>query len=69
MKEVQKKIYVVPAGVALLCAAVFFGYMLALLQRRIGALFSSNSVSNYDLENPFLCSFPNHRIYQVIIIP
>ncbi|XP_006338543.1 uncharacterized protein [Solanum tuberosum] len=30
-------------GVALLCAAVFFGYMLALLQRRIGALFSSNS--------------------------
>ncbi|OIT35630.1 PREDICTED: uncharacterized protein LOC109243132 [Nicotiana attenuata] len=30
-------------GVALLCAAGFFGYMLALLQRRIGALFSSNS--------------------------
>ncbi|XP_060191964.1 uncharacterized protein LOC132621644 [Lycium barbarum] len=30
-------------GVALLCAAAFFGYMLALLQRRIGALFSSNS--------------------------
>ncbi|CAN4082475.1 unnamed protein product [Withania somnifera] len=30
-------------GVALLCAAVFFGYMLALLQLRIGALFSLDS--------------------------
>ncbi|KAK9067277.1 hypothetical protein SSX86_014603 [Deinandra increscens subsp. villosa] len=30
-------------GVAVLCAAVFFGFMLALLQRRISAIFSSQS--------------------------
>ncbi|PHT91766.1 hypothetical protein T459_06879 [Capsicum annuum] len=35
-------------GVALLCSAVFFGYMLALLQRRIGALLSSNSNDQRD---------------------
>lgn len=32
-----------PLGVAVLAAAVFFGYMLALLQRRVGAMFSSKS--------------------------
>ena len=34
------------AGIAVLVAATFFGYMLALLQRRVGAMFSSRRVSN-----------------------
>lgn len=34
------------AGVAVLVAAGFFGYMLALLQRRIASIFSSDDVSN-----------------------
>jgi hypothetical protein len=34
-----------PAGVALLLAAAFFGYMLALLQRRVLGMYSNGDVS------------------------
>lgn len=42
------------AGIAVLVAAGFFGYMLALLQRRVAAMFSSRRVSNMD--GPLLVS-------------
>lgn len=34
-----------PAGVALLLSAAFFGYMLALLQRRVLGMYSNGDVS------------------------
>ncbi|KAF8102242.1 hypothetical protein N665_0199s0017 [Sinapis alba] len=39
-----------PLGVAVLIAAGFFGYMLALLQRRVGTIVSSHNVSVLDQE-------------------
>jgi len=41
-----------PTGVALLLAAAFFGYMLALLQRRALGMYSNGDVSMR------LCTFP-----------
>lgn len=38
-------IFVVIAGIAMLLGAGFFGYMLALLQRRVGTIVSSQNVS------------------------
>ena len=35
------------AGIAVLIAAGFFGYMLALLQRRVGTIVSSENVSTH----------------------
>lgn len=40
------------AGIAVLVAAAFFGYMLALLQQRVRAMFSSKDVSY-----PRICVF------------
>lgn len=37
------------AGIAVLVAAGFFGYMLALLQRRVGLIVSSENVSRHPL--------------------
>lgn len=39
-----------PLGIAVLIAAGFFGYMLALLQRRVGSIVSSQNVSVLDQE-------------------
>lgn len=36
------------SGIALLFAAGFFGYMLALLQRRVGVMVFSEDVSTYE---------------------
>lgn len=41
------------AGIAVLLAAGFFGYMLALLQRRVGVMVSSTNVStSHSLQQP-----------------
>jgi len=45
---------IVIAGIAVLLAAGFFGYMLALLQRRVGGIVSSKDVS---LQNTILAFF------------
>lgn len=47
-KQLQDKLNLF-TGIAVLVAAGFFGYMLALLQRRVGTLVSSQNVSSsYD---------------------
>ena len=45
------------AGIAVLVAAAFFDYMLALLQQRVRAMFSSKDVSY-----PRICVF-NHQLH------
>lgn len=42
----QHVLFFIVAGIAMLVAAGFFGYMLALLQRRVGTIMSSQEVSN-----------------------
>jgi hypothetical protein len=41
-------VYMINTGIALLFAAGFFGYMLALLQRRVGIMVFSEDVSTYE---------------------
>ncbi|XP_062106814.1 uncharacterized protein LOC133818121 isoform X1 [Humulus lupulus] len=53
-------------GIAMLVAAAFFGYMLALLQRRVRAMFSSQEVSNApQIQDRIFqnCPNPRSRIY------